>query len=387
MDFHATLSLERDTRRALDEVCRAVEGHKPDLAIVFLSHHHVEESDGLLAGMAERINARNLIGCTGESIIGPDREIERAPAVSLWTARLPGVRMLPFYVDQEDVARFDDPEDWYDRLGVTPDDAPSFVMLPEPYSVDLGRCLSKLDEAFPGAVIVGGVASGANGPGQNRLYLNDQVLKKGLVGVSICGPVQISTVVSQGCRPVGRPFVITRSQENIIAELGGRPALSVLQEVFKTAEPADQALIQKGVMLGCVVDENLREFRQGDFLIRNVLGVVEESAIAVNEVLRPGQTVQFHVRDSKAASDEMKLLLSDRGREAVGRPAGGLLFSCNGRGRRMFGTPNHDIGLVNRQFEHCAVAGFFAGGEIGPVGSKTFVHGFTSSLILFSEAP
>lgn len=385
MEFRATLSIERETSRAVDQICREVAGFEADLALVFTSHHHIPEIDGLVSAIGERLNIRNLIGCTAESIIGPDREVERAPALAFWAARLPGVQILPFYLDQSDLERFENLDEWHDRLGVRADDHPSLIVLPDPYSIDVETCLEKLDQAVSSSVIVGGVASGASGPGQNRLFLNDQTLQQGLVGVSLCGPVKISSVVSQGCRPIGTTFVVTKSQDNIIEELGGRPALEVLQEVFRTAEPAEQALIQRGLMVGRVVDEHLREFQPGDFLIRNVMGIVEQRALAVSDAIRPGQTVQFHVRDSKTASDEMNALMSTEVGKLPHPPAGGLLFSCNGRGRRLFGRSNHDIGVVNSNAADCAVAGFFANGEIGPVGQKTFIHSFTSSLILFSE--
>jgi len=386
MIFRSAISTKSDTTTAVDQVCRVAAGLRADLAVVFASHHHGPAFDDLLAGIIGRIDARNLIGCTGESIIGPDREIEQSPAVVLWVAKMPGVKILPFCVDQDDLVQFDRPEDWYDRLGVGPKDRPSFIVLPEPFSIHVDRCLEAMDSVFSSSLIVGGVASGANGPGQNRLFLGDQVLRQGMVGVSLCGPMRVSTVVSPGCRPIGSLYVVTRAKENVITELGGQPVLEVLQEIFSATNDVDRALIQKGLMLGRAVDGRRETFRPGDFLIRNVMGIVEKKGIAINEMIRAGQTVQFHVRDSHTASAEMASLLATRVDELGGSPAGGLLFSCNGRGRRMFGSPNHDIGLVNRLAERCTAAGFFAGGEIGPVGGQTFVHGFTTSLILFSEA-
>lgn len=385
MLFKSTLSTDNDTSRAVEEVCRTLAEMDYDLAIVFASHHHGPEFDDVLSAIHGGLSARNLIGCTGESIIGPDREIEQAPALAVWVACMPGVKILPFCIDQNDLESFASADEWQDRLGVSPEDDPSFVVLPEPYSIDVGACLQGLGESYDHPITVGGVASGANAPGQNRLFLNDQVLRHGMVGVSLCGPVKISTVVSQGCRPVGKSFVVTKAHEQFIAELGGRPAVKVLREVYHEADAEERELIQKGLVVGRVVDETLRRFGPGDFLIRNIMGVVEGGAIAINELVRPGQTVQFHVRDSKTATEEMRSLLRSRIDELGAAPAGGLLFSCNGRGRRMFDAPNHDIGLVNSVFGDCPVAGFFANGEIGPIGQRSFVHGLTSSLILFNS--
>ncbi|MBI5762496.1 MAG: FIST C-terminal domain-containing protein [Planctomycetes bacterium] len=386
MQFKSGLSTNPHTGAAVHEACAPLADFSPDLAIMFVSHHYGPEFEDVLDGVWGKLNCRNLIGCTGGGIIGPDREVEEAPGLVVWGAKMPGVRVLPFVIDQNDVNDFDGVEVWQEHLGVNPSEKPGFVVLPEPFSIDAESCLGELDKAFPGSTIVGGMASGASGPNQNRLFLNDQVLRQGLVGVSMSGPLVIDTVVSQGCRPIGDPFVITKADQNVIYELRGKPALDVLRGVFNKAAPHDQELMQQGLQVGNVVDEHLGKFEQGDFLVRNLMGVVQETGLAVNAMVRPGQTIQFHVRDGKSADEEMRRLLTGKVASMTGPPTGGLLFTCNGRGRRMFGSPNHDIAVVNEAARGCAVAGFFAAGEIGPVGKRTFIHGFTSSLVLFREA-
>lgn len=383
MQFKAALSTLTDTRAAISQLKAELGDLEPDLVLLFVSPHHLENADALLADVRDKINARNLIGCTAAGIIGGDREIEDAPAISIWAAKLPGVRILPFIIDQQDVTSLEGNDAWRDHLIVSADSKPGFIILPDPFSIDVEHCLSEMDDAYPESKIVGGLASAGRAPGENRLFLNDQVLRQGLVGVSLSGPIQIDTVVSQGCRPIGEPFVITKAEQNIIQELRGKPALEIVRSVFASASPTDQALMQTGLHVGRVVDERVEKFRQGDFLIRNLMGVVEQSAIAINAYIRPGQTIQFQVRDSKSADEEMRDLLTEEIAAMPTPPGGGLLFTCNGRGARMFGKPDHDIGLVNSIAKDCQVAGFFAAGEIGPVGHRTFIHGFTSSLILF----
>lgn len=387
MIVKAAISTESDTNTAVVEVCSAVGGIDPDLIVLFASHHHGPDFEDLLDGVRSRTNPRNLIGCTGESIIGPDREVERAPAVALWAAKMPGVRVLPFMVDQEDLGGLREEADWHERVGVTPEAAPSFVVLPDPFSIDAESCLSRLNRAFSDAAIVGGMASGAEAPGQNRLFLNDQVLRQGLVGVSLSGPVAITAVVSQGCRPIGELLKVTKAQDNVILELRGQPAMDILRTVYESAPPADRALIQQqGLQVGCMLGGQDASADRKEVLIRSLIGVVENKGLAVNTLIRTGQVIQFHVRDAQAAHADLHDVLAER-IAAMGKPpAGGLLFSCNGRGRRMFGVPHHDINMVNSIAGNCPVAGFFAGGEIGPVGRRTYIHGFTSSLVLFRDA-
>jgi small ligand-binding sensory domain FIST len=386
MDIKATISTDSDMRTAAREVCQAVSGMQPDLALVFASHHHADEVEMLVSEVWEQVEARTLIGCLADGVIGPDREVERAPAVALWAAKMPGVKALPFLIDQQDVERIEEDDEWLDRLGLAATDKPSFLMIPEPFSIDAERCIDKLDSLFAGCTVVGGMASGGAAPRENRLFFDDQVLRQGMVGVSLRGPVSVEPVVSQGCRPIGEPFVITKAEQYVIQELRGRPAMDVLKEVFAHADPSERALMQQGIHVGRVVDEHLRKFGRGDFLIRNLMGVVGDAGLAINALVRPGQTIQFHVRDSQAASEDLRTLLGGKIAALPQPPAGALLFICNGRGTGMFGKPHHDVGIVNSLAKECPVAGFFAQGEIGPIGHKTFIHGFTSSLALFRPA-
>ncbi|MBK8268898.1 MAG: FIST C-terminal domain-containing protein [Planctomycetes bacterium] len=388
MNFKAAISTNTKAENAVAELCDSVSGVKPDLAMLFVSPHFEDECDEILAGILEKTNAHNLIGCTGDGIIGPTREVEHAPAVALWTAELPGVRVMPFVLDIEDVKQFETDEDWTDRVCATPEQKPSFVVLPEPFTFGpaVEYSLQTIDRIFSGGRVVGGLASAGQKPGENRMFLNDQVMRQGMVGVSLSGDVAIESVVSQGCRPIGEPLVVTKSDQNVIQELRGRPAMEVLQSIFRNADAYDQALMQAGgIHVGSAIAESESQIPQNEFLIRNLMGVVENTGIAVAALVKTGQTIQFHVRDSKSADQEMKSLVKNRVNDMKSPPSGGLLFTCNGRGSHMFGAPNHDIGIVNEAAENCEVAGFFAAGEIGPVGNRTFIHGFTSSLILFRK--
>ncbi len=385
MIIRSALSTDTDPRGAAAEICEAVAGFAPDVAALWISPHYGPEYEDVVSRVRDTLNPRNLIGCTGESIIGPNAEVESAPAVALWVASMPETRVLPFVLDQNDLITLETDEDWQERLGVSPESVPTFILLPDPFSVHFDACLSHMDDAFPGSTIVGGVASAARAPGENRLFLNDQILRQGLVGISLTGNVRVSTVVSQGCRPIGEPFVITKAESNVILELGGKNAYSVLKEVHSHAASADQELMRQGVNVGRAMDENRRTFGVGDFLIRNIAGIVENKGLAVTDCFRAGQTIQFHVRDAASAHAEMRTLLGSRLEKMDRPPAGGMLFNCNGRGTQLFGEKDHDVRLINDVMQHCPIAGFFAAGEIGPVGGRTFVHGFTSSLILFHE--
>lgn len=383
MPYQSVISTISNSRQAAREIVHQIGAPYPDLAILFVSHHHVAELPNILDMIRENVLPHHLIGCTGESLIGRDREVEFSPAIVLWTAHLPGVKVQSFHLEQRDTKRLETATAWHEYLGVSPESHPAFIVFPEPFSIDAGACFRKLDSAFPGAIVAGGMASGATVPGQNRLFQDSTLHAQGLVGVSLEGHIQLSSVVSQGCRPIGSLHLVTRAEENLIEELGGRPALEVLQELFLEADEEERMRIQQGLHLGYVVDENLDQFGMGDFLIRNLMGVVEDRGLVISDRIQPGQTVQFHVRDSRSADEEMRCLVETRIKQMGTLPEACLMFSCNGRGTRLFDLPDHDVDVVRSFAPDCEIAGFFAQGEIGPVGKKTFIHGYTTSLLLF----
>jgi small ligand-binding sensory domain FIST len=267
-------------------------------------------------------------------------------------------------------------------LGEWPRDS-SMLMLGEPFGFPVDVMLERFNEDRPGIQIAGGMASGAQMPGQARLLLNGETFSEGAVAVRISG-APVRTIVSQGCRPIGEPMVITKSERNIIEQLGGKLALDVVYELFQTLPTREQTMFQSGLFVGRVINEYQEKFEYGDFLIRNVVGLDKElRSITIGDFVRPGQTVQFHIRDAESASVELSQMLV---KAVEQRPyASALLFTCNGRGLNMFSDPHHDANLVftNGKDRQAPTAGFFAAGEIGNVGGKNFLHGFTASVLLF----
>lgn len=384
--YGAGSSIHLDTAAAAKEACAqavADPGSPVDLALVFVSPHHADRLGDAASVVAEQVTPRVLLGCTGEGIIGLDQEIERQPALAVWTARMPGVKLSPFHATVHQSDEGVGVSGWPDEM---PDDPSTvFVLLADPFTTPGTELLAFLDHQCPGARVVGGMSSGGHAPGQNRLLLGDTVATEGVVGVALTGDVPIVTVVSQGCRPVGGRFLITRSDGNVIYELGGRPAFACLQETYSSLAPAEQEMARRGLHIGVTINEAKAQFDRGDFLVRGLVGADQgEGSLAIGEVVREGQTVQFHIRDRETASEDLSALLETQTRFPNGiTPEAALLFSCNGRGRRLFGRPHHDVSMVRSHLGDVSVAGFFAQGELGPVGGGNFLHGFTASVAIF----
>ncbi len=313
--------------------------------------------------------------------------MEQGPALALWLARFSGaVDIAPFHVNL--VKTPDGPSllGWPDALQETVPERDVILVLGEPHRFPMDVFLLRLNADHPRLRALGGMASGVHGPGDARLLLGDQVVSEGAVGVLLRGEVRVRSIVSQGCRPIGRPMVVTRARDNVIAELGGKAPLVQLRHLWEELNSAERRLVEQGLHVGRVIDEYRSDFGRGDFLIRNVLGIDEETgAVAITDRVRVGQTIQFQVRDARTADEDLHALMRlDRaGRNPRG--GGALLFTCNGRGTRLFSEPHHDARVVRGEAGAGPLAGFFAQGEIGPVGGQNFMHGFTASVALFEE--
>jgi small ligand-binding sensory domain FIST len=380
----AGLSSHRDgrtaVRAALDSALAPLEGLTPDLVCLFIAPQFEAEQRAMLDLVVERVGGAAVLGCLAGGVIGGSVEIEDAPAVSVWAAALPGGVVRPFrltFEREEEHAVIEG----LDEIPAGESD-PVLVLIADGYSFPADLLLDHLNEAAPGVPVVGGMASAGLEAGRNSLYLDDDIFRDGAVGVIVTG-VGASAFVSQGCRPVGETYAVTRSEQNVIFELGGVPAMRRVEEMFGAASERDQLLMRRGLHVGQAIDELKPEQRQGDFLVRNVVGIDQASgAIAIGDMVEVGQTVQFQVRDAESARKDLRVVLDrDRGanEDAV---AGVLLFSCNGRGQALFGQPGHDIGAVRQAYGSVPVAGFFAAGEFGPVGRRNFLHGFTASVLV-----
>jgi len=389
MRFVSVASREENSAKAFTEVADQIRasGVRPDLLLLFFTMHHAGEGiEDRVAAVRRTTGAKHVLGSTGEGLIGGGAEHEGIPAVVAQAAELPGTRIQPFAFPQEELESALTGMFWKDRVEAVAD--PVFLVLADPFSIDVERLLYEVDLSFPGAPAIGGNASGGHQPGTHVLCFGDEVRREGAIGVALSGGFRFRALVAQGCRPIGRHLVVTEAHENIIAKIGGKPALAVVQEVIEQLSEDDLARVRRGLHIGRVINESKETFKQGDFLIKNVIGIDRESgALAAGDLFRKGQTIQFHVRDADAAREDLRTLLTDfQASEGGKKVAGSMLFSCNGRGERLFGVPDHDTRLVREVLGEFPIAGFFCAGEIGPVGGKNFLHGFTSSVGLFIEA-
>ncbi|MDZ4831922.1 MAG: FIST N-terminal domain-containing protein [Phycisphaerae bacterium] len=372
-----------DTRSAAMEVADqlAADGaQSPDLLFIFGSFHHRAAFADAAHVLRRAVNPRHVIGVTAEWVVGRKHEFEQSAGLATLALRLPGVTVTPIAFDFADGP----PANWDDaalrqRFGVS-DDARATFLFADPFSVQAPALLARIADILKPQTlpIMGGLASGSSQPGANVLLLDDHLSATGAVGVTLAGAVRVDPLVSPGCRPIGPTFVVTKSRGNTVLEIGGKPTLRAVQDLLERESEADRAAAREGLLIGIAIDEYRERFGRGDFLLRNVLGAdLRRQALVIGDVVRPGRTVRFHLRDRQAAIEDLDLLLD---REQMHEPpAAVLLATCNTRGKRLFGTPSRDASTFARRLNDPAIAGFYAAGEIGPVGNRSWLHGHAIS--------
>lgn len=383
MPFAAAMSEHPLVTHAIGEVIGQVleqVGPSPDLAVLFTTAAYAGAVDDLVSTIHQTLAPRCLVGATASSVLAGGREVEGRPAVVLfaadWEGRLrtgkPGARVVRFEAQRQS-------DGW--RLEGTDDvavDGATLVLLADPFSFPIDGFLAELHRRAPTLQVVGGLASAAAGAGGNRLVADEAVVDHGAVGLLLPPGVPVTALVSQGCRPVGDPLVVTASTANVIEEIAGRAALDRVMETAAEATPDDRSLMARGLHIGLVADESKETFGRGDFLVRSVLGADRERrAVAVGAEVPVGSTVQFQVRDADSADEDLRSVLAGVEGQAA------LVFTCDGRGTHLFGEPHHDATVVNDHVRGGATAGMFCAGEVGPVAGQPFVHGFTASMLLF----
>ncbi|MGH2963395.1 MAG: FIST signal transduction protein [Solirubrobacterales bacterium] len=361
---------------ASDDAARQL-GARCDLCVLFAGPPHLPLSKWILSAVHDRLEPAHLIGCGAGGVVGAGREIEEGAGAVVWAASMPDAEIATHHF------RVESTDGGFELMGM-PDELAGdcLIVLADPYTFSTEALLGALNESRPGLPVLGGLASAA-AAGGGTLFRDGDVLAEGAVACTLSG-VPVLPCVSQGAAPVGPEMTITAADGNVVEELASRPAIERLGEAIASLPEREQELARGGVMLGLVIDENQPDYRRGDFLIRPIIGADQEAGtIAIGVPVKVGQTVRLQVRDAASADEDLREALASQ-TEALSSSgaAGALLFTCNGRGSHMFGLPNHDAEALDDALGVPA-GGFFCAGEIGPVGGRNFLHGFTATMAVF----
>jgi small ligand-binding sensory domain FIST len=376
---------ESELQKWAEETRRQLKADKVSLGLVFMSPRFFPHARQVLEILRVHAQIPLLAGCSSPSLIAGGEELEENPGLTLALYSLPGAELQAVRFTQAEVEAGSEPGYWPSTTGIERDKTNGWLVFIDPFHLDCERWLAGWNEAYAPLPVLGGLATGDFNEQLTQVYLNGEVFEEGGVAISVAGDVGLFGVTSQGCTPIGETWTLTRVDQNIIHQIGNRPAYEVLADTFNQLSADEQQKARGNLFIGLVMNEYLEEFHRGDFLIRNLIGADPKSgSLAVGALPRMGQTIQFQRRSADAATDDMNALL-DQAREKLGgrQVYGGCLCSCNGRGKGLFGEPSHDAGMIQQRLGPFGLAGFFCNGEIGPVGGRSFLHGYTASLALF----
>lgn len=387
--FVSALTESKEVDPAIAEISSQIKiglrGAACDVLLFFVSEGYENlDSRQLILKLQAETGARHILGCNASGVIGSGREIEMQPAMSALAMHLVNVRIEPFSWSSEELGRLHSGEDLVKNLDIYPDDKPGFICVGDPMSCDVNRLLALFNQGYPESKLAGGLASAVVVKAEPQLWHGTEVESSGVHGLAFLGDLEMLSLVSQGCRPIGTPLAITKSEKNVLYEIAGKSALKVLQETYESLSPEDKDLARHSLFVGLAMDEFSEQFSRGDFVIRNIMGADQKNgALAIGELLIPGQTVQFQLRDRKASEEDLQWMLERLSPKDPDRVEGALLVNCCGRGRGLFTEPDHDARLIQAKREELPLAGFFANGEFGPVKGRNYIHGYTSSLTIF----
>jgi len=359
-------------------------GGQPTCGFLFLSASWLPQIHEVLDLVRLHGRIPLLVGSVGAGLIGRSQEAEGVAGLSLLLVRLPETKLTPILISSEQIEESTGPGYWQMETGIGPEEVDSWILLANPLAPELERWLAEWSVAYPDAPSIGGLSSGDNGNGENMLLLDGKVIDAAVLALGVKGG-KVRPIVSQGCKPVGEPFTITHAEDNLVYTLGSRPAYQVLSETFNGLSDEEKERARGNLFAGIAASEYVADLKRGDFLVRNLLGADPQTgAVAIGARARTGQTLQYQLRDKITAHADLVELAKMNGRKG-GEPFASLVFSCNGRGHRFFGVPDHDAATLAEIFGPVPSAGFFCNGEIGPIGNASYLHGYTASIALFCK--
>ena len=378
--------------RALEDITRDISvklgNKKADLAIVFISSHHSSDYEEVSKKIQNALNCDKVIGCSASGVIGEGQEFEYLPGISIIVASLPNVKITPFHFYQDELPSPDEgPKSWEKIVGNTGENPETIVLFPDPFSIRTEYVLDGLDFAFPRSKTIGALASGGNKPGENAMFVNEKTYYKGSCGLLITGNFELDVLVAQSCRPIGEPMIVTQSSNNVIHELDGELPIVAIKNIYDKASEEDKENMNNALQIGMLMDRLSNNREKIQYMIRNISSIDKDTgSIMIGESITDGQIIQFHLRDSSVAQEELKKMLSEYHQEKSKTIKSTLMFSSVGRGKYLLGKSHHDINLYKNVIDNNSpVTGFFSNGEISPIGDRTFLHGYTSSFAIFKE--
>ncbi len=361
-------------------------GQNPTFAVVFATPHYMDQLHDFIEVIRVHGHVPLVVGTSAWGLVGRTSEVEGAPGFSMMFFAMPGIKLTPIEIEADSFQKIDQPKTWSKWSQVDPEEVKLWMAFIDPFQFPIEDWLEEWSQSYPGVPVFGGLASGNPQEQRATVFHNDKIIS-GALALALDGDFGVQCLVSQGCRPIGEPLTITKVNENVLYSLGSLPALEVLNTVYEELPIADKKIAQGHIFAGLAMSEYVDDFKSGDFLIRNIFGADPNTgAVSIGAFPRVGQTLQYQLRDAQTASDDFRSLLLKAEEDLGGcTPFGALICTCTGRGEKLFKSSHHDAQMIDQIFPGISLAGFFGNGEIGPVGERSYAHGYSVSVVLFYE--
>jgi small ligand-binding sensory domain FIST len=368
MAFSSALIRGREPRTLARLAAAALAPPPPGegLGFVYASDHLTRDLDGILEALKLDTGVQRWVGGVAVGVCGDAGVCFDEPAIAVMVGSVHEQAFLTFALGESD----EEPDQELERA------------LPAAWREQHGPCVTLLhaDPRSPGfegslrtlgeeGFVVGGLLSSRS----SYLHVADTVHEGSASGIVFAADVAVATGLSQGCSPIGARHTVTRCDGQLLLELDHRPAAQVLREEVSGAagEIPAGALHVAVTMPG---DDGR------DYLVRNLLGLDADSgAVAVGELLQPGQRVMFCRRDAASAAQDLTAMLQGLARRLPSAPQGAVYVSCLARGPNLFAEPDGEITAIREAFPDMPVVGFFANGEF----SRDRLYAYTGVLTVF----
>ena len=339
------------------------------LGFLYVSDHFAADLKDISVFLRQATGVPHWVGTVGFGVCATGTEYFGEPAMSAMVAPIPEDAFRVFSGVSADLEPLREQHPgWIDRPV-----PPLAVVHGDPRNQQLPDLIDELSQATNG-FLVGGLTASNNGFPQ----LADGVEDGGLSGVMLSlDAVPVQSGLTQGCSPIGPVHTVTLAQQNVIVEIDDRPALDVFKEDIGDVLARDLRRVVGYIFAALPVSGS----DTGDYLVRNLVGIDPDAgAIAIGDLIAPGDRVMFCRRDHDSAVEDMRRMLGDlKKRIGGGTVRGGLYFSCCGRGPNQFGPNSEELQIVSEELGDFPLAGFFANGEI----SNNRLYGYTGVLTLF----
>jgi len=361
-------------------------GRRPDWCVAFVTGDHAGRMPSLLAALANAAGTPYVAGCSAAGVMAGAREVEGGSAVAVLAVASDTIRGTPFLFHDDGDHGLTAGTRIGQRLSTSRGTDDLVLLWPDPLQIRPDRLLQGIGAALGPICAAGGAASIAGTAEDTFQFSGTQLAVGAIAGMRLSGDFRYQVAVSQGCRPLCEPLLVTRSHENLILEIEGKPALDALREQV-AAELADVSGMVGQLFVGLLPDLESGAVRPGEYLVRNIVAADPDTGVlGIADAVEEGQRILFARREPTSAREELAAAIERVRPSRTGLDYRfGLYFNCVARGRSLYGKENVDSALLAAGLPEVPLLGFFSNAELAPLRGVNHLFTYSGVLVLVAE--